>query len=45
MAGQRGRACRVYGMYGIPGRGNKPVDKEWFIHLEVLSTDTRMPGF
>ncbi len=28
-----------------PGAGNKLVDKEWFIHLEVLSTDTRMPGF
>ncbi|ELD3314784.1 glycoside hydrolase family protein [Enterobacter hormaechei] len=28
-----------------PAEGNKPVDKEWFIHLEVLSTDTRMPGF
>ncbi|MFP7687449.1 EF-hand domain-containing protein, partial [Enterobacter hormaechei] len=28
-----------------PAEGNKPVDKEWFVHLEVLSTDTRMPGF
>lgn len=36
--------CRVYGVYENPGCGNKLVDKEWFIHLEVLSTDTRMPG-
>ncbi|WP_243428348.1 hypothetical protein [Leclercia adecarboxylata] len=28
-----------------PGEGNNLVDKEWFVHLEVLSTDTRMPGF
>ncbi|EKS6650460.1 hypothetical protein QCD57_004312, partial [Enterobacter hormaechei] len=28
-----------------PGEGSKPVDKEWFVHLEVLSTDPRMPGF
>ncbi len=28
-----------------PGEGNKLVDREWFVHLEVLSTDSRMPGF
>ncbi|WP_374736400.1 glycoside hydrolase family 19 protein [Klebsiella variicola] len=28
-----------------PGEGNQLVDREWFVHLEVLSTDSRMPGF
>lgn len=28
-----------------PSEGNQLVDKEWFVHLEVLSTDSRMPGF
>ncbi|WP_042293172.1 pesticin C-terminus-like muramidase [Citrobacter sedlakii] len=28
-----------------PGEGNQLVDKEWFVHLEVLSTDPNMPGF
>lgn len=28
-----------------PGEGNKLVDKEWYVHLEVLSTDPNMPGF
>ncbi|HDT5145229.1 TPA: hypothetical protein QHS21_001260 [Klebsiella michiganensis] len=28
-----------------PGEGDKLVDKEWFVHLEVLSTDPNMPGF
>ncbi|MFM3050186.1 hypothetical protein AB8Q38_07810 [Klebsiella quasipneumoniae] len=28
-----------------PGEGNNLLDKEWFVHLEVLSTDTNMPGF
>nr|HCI8864879.1 CHAP domain-containing protein [Klebsiella variicola] len=28
-----------------PGEGNQFVDREWFVHLEVLSTDSRMPGF
>ncbi|WP_182035655.1 glycoside hydrolase family protein [Enterobacter bugandensis] len=28
-----------------PGDGNNLVDREWFVHLEVLSTDSRMPGF
>ena len=28
-----------------PGEGNQLVDREWFVHLEVLSTDPNMPGF
>ena len=28
-----------------PGEGNNLLDKEWFAHLEVLSTDRNMPGF
>ncbi|HFK5623156.1 TPA: hypothetical protein ACG0DO_000388, partial [Enterobacter cloacae] len=28
-----------------PGEGSRLVDREWFVHLEVLSTDSRMPGF
>jgi len=28
-----------------PGEGNALVDKEWFVHLEVLSTDPNMPEF
>ncbi|WP_281075697.1 pesticin C-terminus-like muramidase [Klebsiella quasivariicola] len=28
-----------------PGEGSQLVDREWFVHLEVLSTDSRMPGF
>lgn len=28
-----------------PGEGNNLLDKEWFVHLEVLSTDLNMPGF
>ncbi|WP_395286407.1 hypothetical protein [Klebsiella quasipneumoniae] len=28
-----------------PGEGNNLLDKEWFVHLEVLSTDPNMPGF
>lgn len=28
-----------------PGEGSTLVDKEWFVHLEVLSTDLNMPGF
>lgn len=28
-----------------PGEGNTLLDKEWFVHLEVLSTDPNMPGF
>ena len=28
-----------------PGVGNELVHKEWFVHLEVLSSDTRMPRF
>ncbi|WP_240494336.1 hypothetical protein [Pantoea sp. 1.19] len=28
-----------------PGEGSHLVDKEWFVHLEVLSTDPNMPGF
>ncbi len=28
-----------------PGEGGTLVDKEWFVHLEVLSKDPNMPGF
>lgn len=28
-----------------PGEGNNLVDKDWLVHLEVLSTDPNMPGF
>lgn len=28
-----------------PGEGNNLLDKEWLVHLEVLSTDSNMPGF
>ncbi|HHY6385525.1 TPA: pesticin C-terminus-like muramidase [Salmonella enterica] len=28
-----------------PGEGNNLLGKEWFVHLEVLSTDPNMPGF
>lgn len=28
-----------------PGEGSDLVDKEWFVHLEVLSTDPNMPRF
>ncbi|MCT9846358.1 hypothetical protein N7563_20050 [Leclercia adecarboxylata ATCC 23216 = NBRC 102595] len=28
-----------------PGAGSQLVDREWFVHLEVLSADSRMPGF
>ena len=28
-----------------PGEGKNLVEKEWFVHLEVLSTDPNMPGF
>lgn len=28
-----------------PREGSRLVDREWFVHLEVLSTDSRMPRF
>ncbi|ECI4078971.1 chitinase, partial [Salmonella enterica subsp. salamae] len=28
-----------------PGEGGGQVDREWFVHLEVLSTDPKMPAF
>ncbi|EPC5231982.1 pesticin C-terminus-like muramidase [Klebsiella quasipneumoniae] len=33
------------GCMELPGEGNNLLDKEWFVHLEVLSTDPNMPGF
>src|SRR5690606_6066809 len=29
----------------LPGEGSNLVDKEWLVHLEVLSTDPNMPEF
>lgn len=33
------------GLNEIPGDKVKLIEKEWFVHIEVLSTDNRMPGF
>lgn len=40
-----GTAVGFMGCMESPGEGNNLLDKEWFVHLEVLSTDPNMPGF
>lgn len=40
-----GTSVGFMGCTESPGEGNQLVDREWFVHLEVLSTDSRMPGF
>lgn len=40
-----GTPAGFMGCMESPGEGSNLIDKEWFVHLEVLSTDPNMPGF
>ncbi|WP_226858894.1 hypothetical protein [Enterobacter cloacae complex sp. P30BA] len=40
-----GTPAGFMGCMESPGEGNNLLDKEWFVHLEVLSTDPNMPVF
>lgn len=40
-----GRPVGFMGCTESPSANSTDVDKEWYVHLEVLSTDSRMPAF